>query len=506
MAGAVLQLAGWGEPDITAFPWLDPPPPTAIATAQELLRQLGAVRLPAPDEVVITELGRRLLRLPLHPRLARLLLAGEAYGVAGRAALVAAMLSERDPFRGRPGSGPPPGGNRSVPSGGRGRRLVSCGRSDVIDRLTRLEAYAEGRDDPAIQHAAAKHVFRVAEQLAGLVEGGVGPQRASGVAPDEAVMRALLAAYPDRLARRRTPGSERAITAGGQGVRLLRESQTREGEFFLCIDVQHGSGDAKVRVASAVDRQWLDDEAIVEADECFFHPTTQQVTARHRSYWNGLMLSETPTDRFDPDEAQRLLYEQALRHWHKVFPQEDADLQNWLARVGCLAAWLPDQAWPRIDQAVLEEVAFQLCRGRRGLAELRQAPWQDFLLGKLSYEQQQQLDRLAPPDIEVPSGNRLAIQYQLDKPPVLAVRLQELFGWQSSPTIAAGRVRLQLHLLAPNQRPQQVTDDLASFWTNTYPQVRKDLRGRYAKHHWPEDPLRAPATRSGLRRDAEGRG
>lgn len=491
LAGAVLQLAGWGESDVLSFPWLDPPPEAAVATAKELLRELGAIESGGPTEMRVTELGRRMLTFPVHPRLARLLIAGEHEGVAGRAAIVAAMLSERDPFRGRPAGRSGKSLVNTHPNRvPRSARSISCGRSDVVDRLTRLEAYVEGVDDPAIQHAAAKQIFRVAEQLGTLVDGGVGPQHHTGEAADEAIMRALLAAYPDRLARRRAPGSDRAITAGGQGVRLMRESQTREGEFFVCVDVQQATGDAKVRSASAVHREWLDPSRMQEVDEVFFHPTLQQVTARHRTYWNGLMLAETPTDRVDESAAQDLLYEQALRQWQKVFPADDAEINNLIARIGCLSDWMPEVRWPSVDEKALREICYQLCRGRRSIDALREAPWRDYVLGLLSYEQQQQLERFAPPTVTLPSGNRHRIRYELGKPPILAVRLQELFGWRETPRVADGRVPLQLHLLAPNQRPQQITDDLHSFWVNTYPQVRKDLRGRYPKHHWPEDPLK----------------
>lgn len=480
LAGAVLQLAGWGERNVAAFPWLDPPSEDAIWAAQVLLRRLGAL-----DEDGITRLGKRMLKLPVHPRLARLLIAGEQLGVPARAAITAALLSERDPFRGASGI------------------TASSGRSDIIDQLTRLERIADGQEDAQANLAAVRHVFRVAEQLAAMIEGGTGPQSVHGEASDQAIMRALLAAYPDRLAKRRARGSDRALTAGGQGVKLSGQSNVREGELFLAIDVQQSTGDAKVRKASYVDRQWLDAAELEEREECFFHPSLKQIAARRRTYWNGLLLNETPVESSDEDQCQQLLLDNALRNWERVFPADDKDLQSLIARIRCLNDWNPQLNLPRLDEAQLHEVCRQLCRGRRSFHALQSAPWADYVLGLLSFEQQQSLEQQAPKRVAVPSGNYIEVQYSEGKPPVLAVRLQELYGWSETPRIAAGRVPLLLHLLGPNHRPQQVTEDLASFWQNTYPQVRKDLRRRYPKHHWPEDPRQATATASGLGRDAK---
>ncbi len=493
LAGAVLQLAGWGELDVAAFPWLEAPTEDAMAAARLLLRRLGAL-----EPKGITELGKRMLTLPVHPRLARLLIASEQLGIAAQGAVVAAMLSERDPFRGAPREKGKPirGGQRATPS-------HSGGRSDIVDQFRRLERFAAGEEDVAVNTAAARQVFRVAEQLAAALDGGTGPQRVVGEAADEAIMRALLAAYPDRLAKRRSRGSERALTAGGKGVKLSADSRVHEGELFLAIDVQQATGDAKVRKASLVEPEWLNPAFLETRDECFFHPSLKHVAARRRVYWNELLLSETPIERGDETQSQQLLYEQALRNWDRVFPANDKPLNAWLARVECLRAWNPDLDLPAFDESQMHEICFQLCRGRRSFHDLQTAPWGDFLRGLLNFEQQQALQKQAPEQLTVPSGNRVSIEYAVGKPPVLAVRLQELFGWTETPRIAAGRVPLLLHLLGPNHRPQQVTEDLASFWTNTYPEVRKELRRRYPKHHWPEDPTQAVATRSGLGRDAK---
>ena len=179
----------------------------------------------------------------------------------------------------------------------------------------------------------------------------------------------------------------------------------------------------------------------------------------------------------------------------EVFPWDDAETADFVNRVRCLAQWMPELELPAFDAAGLQAVLPRVCHGCRSLDELRKAPWLAHLQAALTPQQQQALAREAPERIEVPSGSRIKLHYEPGKPPVLAVRIQEIFGMLETPRVAGRRVPVLLHLLAPNHRPQQVTDDLASFWRTTYHQVRKDLRRRYPKHAWPEDPYQATAER-----------
>ena len=191
---------------------------------------------------------------------------------------------------------------------------------------------------------------------------------------------------------------------------------------------------------------------------------------------------------------------EAASAWSRVFPSENSDLSSFLARVHCLREWLPDLDLPTFDEKQLQGLLSELCLGCRSFVELRQAPWLDVLRSKLLPHQWQTLDREAPTHIAVPSGNRMAIQYEPGRPPILAVKIQEVFGWRATPRIAGSRIPLLLHLLAPNHRPQQITDDLESFWNNGYLIVRGELRRRYPKHAWPEDPWTAQAERRPQRR------
>jgi ATP-dependent helicase HrpB len=250
-----------------------------------------------------------------------------------------------------------------------------------------------------------------------------------------------------------------------------------------------------VRQASSVQRDWLPPERVRSAVEVAFDADAERVIARRRTYYEDLLLEETLATLLDDEQTTRALAEAAGQHLDRVLPPDDSPARNFLTRISCLRDWLPELELPVIDDAALRELAVTLCPGCRSFADLRAADWLGAIQGRLTHAQRQAVEREAPERLHVPSGSRIGLRYESGRPPILAVRIQEVFGWQDTPRIAAGRVRVLLHLLAPNYRPQQVTDDLASFWANTYPQVRKELRARYPKHAWPENPLEAVAVR-----------
>ncbi len=495
LAGAVLQLLAWGEADPSAFPWLDPPRPEALAAARELLDRLGAA-----DSHGLTATGRLLARMPVHPRLGRLLLEGARRGVEREAALLAALLSERSPFARPARDGPVAGPHRSS-------------RSDLLDRLEALETLeATGRaprDEPLgrLNRGAARFLFRSRDQLAGLIAEAGAVERPPATAAggrEEALLRAVFAAFPDRLVRRREPGGAQGVMVGGRGVRLARESALVEPELFVAADLDAGRpgerSEALVRLASAVERDWLPPEALGVADEVGFDAGRGRVVAQRVTRYRDLELErrEVPAGAA---EAARVLAEAAAADLDGALALDEPAVAGLLERVRFLARWVPELELPELGRPALLELLPALAAGRRSFAELRRAPLADALRGRLTYPQLQALDRDAPERLEVPSGSRVRLAYRGEEPPVLAVRIQELFGLAQTPRIARGRVPVLLHLLAPNMRPQQVTDDLASFWARTYPEVRKELAGRYPKHHWPEDPGTAePERRPGSKR------
>jgi ATP-dependent helicase HrpB len=231
-----------------------------------------------------------------------------------------------------------------------------------------------------------------------------------------------------------------------------------------------------------------------------FDDQTERLAARKLVLFDDLVLEEVPAHIADEEQAAAVLAAAAARRLDRVLPAPDSDAGRFRTRVRCLRGWMPTLGLPAFDAADLAESLQTLCQGRRSLADVRNGPWMDLFKGRLTYEQLRSVEKEAPDRIEVPTGNNIRVDYAERQPPVLAVRIQELFGLAETPRIAGGRVKVLLHLLAPNHRPQQVTDDLASFWKNGYPIVRKELRARYPRHSWPEDPLAAEAIRGPKKR------
>ncbi|HET9228336.1 MAG TPA: ATP-dependent helicase HrpB, partial [Thermoanaerobaculia bacterium] len=462
LATPALQLLSWGETDLAAFGWFEAPDPAALASALQLRRRLGATGEPG-----VTETGRLLARLPVHPRLGRLLVEGHRLGHPREAALLAALISERDPFpRTRRGAGP-------------------------LDRLDALEG---DWNREGLNAGAARYVIKARDQLLDVIRKELGPAPKTGKPRDESLLRALLAAYPDRVARRREPRSRRAVMVGGRGVRLVEESTLLDPGLFLCIDLDGRPTEALVRLASEVDPEWLPLQTRVELE---FDEERERVAAWKRTRFEDLVISETEVP---VQEGDSVLAEAAASRLDRALALDDPEVAGFLARVRSLREWMHELALPPFDDDQIRELLPALAAGRKSFAEMRRAPLLPVLQGALSHAQLQAVEREAPERLEVPSGSRIKLVYEPGKPPVLAARIQELFGLAETPRVAAGRVPVLLHLLAPNHRPQQVTHDLKSFWENTYPQVRKELAGRYPKHAWPLDPWNArPERRPGRR-------
>jgi ATP-dependent helicase HrpB len=418
--------------------------------------------------------------------------------VTSEAALVAALLAERDPFR-RPAARP-----------GEARQAARTARSDLLERADALEDFARRRRAGGpVDPGAARFVLAARDQL--VREIGRDDARRSGER-DDALLSSIFAAFPDRLARRREPGSPRAVMVGGRGVRLAAESALADAavELFVAVDVDaptgaggggpvRQGGEALVRLASAVELEWLPPERLSTAVEVEWDAERERVVAWKRTRYRDLVLAESEAPAAS-DDAERVLAEAAAERLASALPLADPAVSSLLARVRSLRRWMPELGLPAFDDGELRGLLPALAAGRRSFAEMRQAPLAAILVGALTREQRQALAREAPELLRVPSGREVRLVYEPGRPPVLAARIQELFGWTAAPRLAAGRTPVLLHLLAPNGRPQQVTDDLASFWRSGYPQVRKELRGRYPKHAWPEDPTTAPPERRPARR------
>ena len=463
LAPVVLQLAAWGADPIT-FRWFERPSDDGLAAAVELLQRLGAL-----DSQGITPLGRAMATLPLHPRLARVLLAGR--DVQATAATAAALLSARDIVR----------------------RGADPGLEDD-DLAYRLRLVAErgsgGRAPRDVDRAALDEVRRIRDQLERGAErsGWIEPRRPTPAPP---LVAALLTGFADRIALRRA-GGERMQLASGTGARLDPSSAARTADLVLALalDVGPRGGEPQIRIAVPLKEDWLD---VQEQIEIVFDTEREAVVQRRARRLGALLLGEAPVQGpADADAVTACLLDAARSHGPDRLLTLDRDAEELLGRVAFVARHAPDLGVPGDER---DRLLAMLCVGRRSFAQLRRASVAEAVGALLTWPQRSALDRLAPERIQVASGARIRLRYDprgVD-PPVLPARIQQLFGMTETPRVAQGRVGVVVHLLAPNNRPAQVTADLASFWANTYPAVRKDLRGRYPRHSWPEDPLSAPA-------------
>jgi len=329
---------------------------------------------------------------------------------------------------------------------------------------------------------------------------GLGSEGSTADDEDAALGCALFAAYADRLCRRREPGSPRAVMVGGRGVRLDEESAVRRAELFVAIDLDGGGDEARVRRASAVEREWLDAAQLATQDEVRFDREREAVVARRVTRLRDLVLDEKPLAVELGDASAAALAAAAGDDVGRALGLARDEVAGFVRRATRLAEWMPDLALPRLDDAFWRAWLPELCSGAKSFADLQRLPLVELLRAKLGVPLARAIDLHAPERLVVPSGSAIALDYPPVGPPVLAARMQELFGWADTPRIAGGRVAVVLHLLAPNYRPEQITQDLASFWNSVYPRIRGELRARYPRHSWPDDPWTAEAVRGPRKR------
>lgn len=422
LASTVLDIIAWGD-DPRDFAWYEEPPQDRLDAAIALLEQLGAI-----DGRRLTAAGEMMRRMPLHPRLARLILSARG---ADEAIAVCAVLSED---------------TRKLE---RGRELPTT-RCDVLSIADRFRAPAIIRELTSIARRA------LGEDYA---------PRGS----EETLLRAILAAYPDRVAVRRAAGSERLLLASGTGAALAKESGVREGDFLVALDVAGGvaAGEALVRMASFVDRDWLQPNR----REIVHSLRDGRVRAMERQFYGAILLREVNVEP-DPAATSRLLAEELVS-------RVDPALQARVEFAGLAVDW--------------GELAQLATSGSRNASDVDLAQF-------LPWDVRKRLDELAPPTLPLPSGRSTRLDYRNDGSVVASVKLQELFGLAETPRIGPKRTPVTIALLSPAGRPVQVTQDLRSFWNTTYYEVRSELRARYPRHPWPDDPWNAVATHRTVRR------
>ncbi|BBK31019.1 ATP-dependent helicase HrpB [Stella humosa] len=457
LAPLALELALWGVADPASLSWLDPPPAAALDQARGLLQRLGAVDAAGRP----TAIGRRMGRIGVHPRLARMIVGAETPADGWTACRIAALLSERDPLAGR-------------------------GRTADADLRTRLAGGERGAFSRI--HAVARDLARAAGIRAGLEGGHESPG-------------ALLAlAYPDRVGRRVDPRGLYRLSGGGSAA--LAEGDPLVIEEWLAVASLDGDRQqARIFLAAPLTRGEIDAlfaDRIETAARIAWDPRSRSVQARRERRLDRLVLDEGPLPDPDPAAIAAAMLT-GVRELGLGILGWTSEAREFQARVALLRRIEGADAWPDLSDAALLQSLEDWLGPHVGRAtqpaQLARLDPGRILLDRLDWDARRRLDAAAPTHLTVPTGSRIALAYGQGEQPVLAVRLQEMFGERSTPTICNGRVPVLIHLLSPAGRPVQVTQDLAGFWDRGYRDVRSDLRGRYPRHYWPDDPRQAEPTR-----------
>ncbi len=480
LAPLALETAVWGtsEPD-NSLPWLDPPPEAAFRSARDLLVQLGAL----DDSGMVTPHGKEMARLGLHPRLAHMLLAGRKMGLLRLACELAAILNERDFLRFPPGA------------------------KDADLRL-RVEALRHGKSFRAagasVSEGARRRIQIQAARWMKVLKRDAGKNNGdanTGDDPDRNAGVLLAMAYPDRIGLRRSTGDLRYLLSGGRGARFIDFEPLAAEELLVAAELDGAGTDARIHLATPVRTEDLAarlPERFSEARVIRWDPLTEAVEARFEERFGELVMRSHPLENSDPFQVAEAMLEGIRRMGLSVLPW-NRPLENWRARVMLLRREkVSGLDWPDVsDESLLESLDTWLLPFLPGItrkSRLQRLDLANALAAMLTRDQQKTLDAMAPTHVVVPSGSRIPVDYTTGEAPILPVRLQEMFGATDTPRIAGGKVLLLLHLLSPASRPLQVTQDLGGFWTGSYEQVKKEMKGRYPKHYWPDNPLDAVPT------------
>lgn len=475
LSRVLLDVALFAGIDPRRFAFFEPPPASHLAHAVALLQLLGAL----DDKGVPTKQAAALARLPLSPRAAAVQLAAARLDVVEDAALAMALLED----------------DRAL------QLVLPRGQATSTDSdLQVLIERAEGD----------RRLFEVQQATRELIRlTGRTPRDEAAIGndgPGRRLKRAVLAGFPDRVCRRRRAGEPEAAMVGGSGVRQLAESGV-DAPLFLALSLEGKGAAAGVRVAEAVDEALLrqvfpaqvhtQNEAVLDEERGAF-------VGVRRTRFADVILEEKSGVAVDDDALARGLAAAFAERFERLFsPADDAIALRHRLRFAQQA--LPDEDWPSVDDDALKKVLPELCatlvgKGRRKLDDVKNLDWRQVIEGLLTWQQKQRLDEVAPARLTVPTGNALKVDYEpalSGAAPVLAVRLQECFGWLDTPRVADGRIAVVLHLLSPGYKPVQVTTDLRSFWQRGYLEVKKELKVRYPKHSWPDDPLSAAPVAKG---------
>jgi ATP-dependent helicase HrpB len=473
LATVALDLAEWGAHEAAELVWLDPPPAGPLAQARGLLVQLGAL----DDGGRLTPHGRQLARVTVHPRLAHMLVRAASEGWRDLACDLAALLSERDLLSGGP----------------------QWRNADLRLRVEALQGVRDHLGGAAINRAVAQRVRRAAGQWRGQL-----PPGPAATAAQDLLGPLLAYAYPDRIAQRMQGSERRYRLANGRGASFHQVEPLSEEPYLVIAELDGSSDWARILLAAPISLPQLElhcREQIRVAEILEWDAQTQSVRARRQRRIGQLILEDRGLPDPDPQQVATALIT-GIREAGVACLPWSPELRQWQARVSFLRRLDPD--WPDVSDASLmhslEHWLGPFLTGLTSLAQVRRLDLAKPLESLLTWSQRNELERLAPTHVTVASGSRIRLDYGEGDTPVLAVRLQEMFGCKEQPRLAGGKVPVMMHLLSPAGRPVQITKDLDGFWRSTYQDVKKELRGRYPRHHWPDDPLTAAPTHRTKRR------
>jgi ATP-dependent helicase HrpB len=484
LSEAVLLLKTVGGGPVREFPWLDAPEAKALDRAETLLDDLGATD---GKDGPVTATGRRMALFPLHPRYSRMLLAADEFDCVREAAWMAALTEGRSVLV------------RRTDADTEERRDRELGEESESDFARLIRAWQRARDaryeleacsrlglqaQAARQAGAAADLFLKSAQRAGL--------RINSREPDPAdLARCLLTAFPDHVAKRFDGGTLRCQIVHGRKGMLDRGSAVRQAPLIVAAEIREveaGRGDIEVRLSlvSAIRVEWLEQlfpRHFTRPIRVAWDAAARRVTAEEEWRYHDLPLESRRIDRPPPEEAAKLLADEAikgklvLQGWTNV-------VEQWILRVNFLARACPDLELPEIAQAERDYMVRQLCKGASSYKEIKDRPMLPVLLAWLTGSQRGLVEKHAPERIDLSNGKKARIVYAAGAPPHIAMRIQELYGVNDTPKIAMGRVPLQVQILAPSQRPVQITQDLRGFWRDAYPKVKQELQRKYPRHEW----------------------